>query len=465
MVTAMNLTSKINNIKHWTLLILIFLYIIFVMLMSISGRFGITTKTVIVPFLFLAAFISKSGTKFIKDWSIYLSLVILFDSLRGLIYALVTYYELPIYLNYVLKIELILGCNKVYPSIFQDLLKSISISHPLNKFCAIIYGSHFFVFLIFGLIIWYFKYNEFRNYTLSMLMLMYSGALFYLLLPTIPPWMASNTFQAIAPIKHISSEIYNTNIATLYHALAINPIAAMPSLHAAFPTLLCLISWKRYKKMTWILIPYTILLFFVVIYLGDHYLVDVLAGIILALGVFSFVYHKPQLKFFQFKYLHMIKDKLNIKMRFKSKTLLEMITAAMFIVLISCSIGLLSNSIRKPLIVSPAFIEKELGDNNQIAGKFLFNYAYNYSKFKAEIDQTNKFLSKGKNVNGLRIIQDLTKFNRNDPEPYFWLKYFQLKTEALTKHDILVDIDSFDLFADKKRAKVFKNILKTTAQL
>jgi membrane-associated phospholipid phosphatase len=57
-----------------------------------------------------------------------------------------------------------------------------------------------------------------------------------------------------------------------------NPVAAMPSLHAAFPVLVWLIMWKIQPRWGWATIVYPLLMDFAVVYLGEHYVIDVLAG-------------------------------------------------------------------------------------------------------------------------------------------------------------------------------------------
>jgi hypothetical protein len=62
-----------------------------------------------------------------------------------------------------------------------------------------------------------------------------------------------------------------------------NPIAAMPSLHTAFPVLASLILWKLFRWKALPFIVYTLVVLFTIIYTSDHYIVDILAGAGLAL--------------------------------------------------------------------------------------------------------------------------------------------------------------------------------------
>jgi membrane-associated phospholipid phosphatase len=64
----------------------------------------------------------------------------------------------------------------------------------------------------------------------------------------------------------------------------------MPSLHIAFPVVCTLVAIRSLgRRAGWILRAYTLGVVFAVLYLGEHYFVDVLAGAIIGVAVFAFV--------------------------------------------------------------------------------------------------------------------------------------------------------------------------------
>ncbi len=94
--------------------------------------------------------------------------------------------------------------------------------------------------------------------------------------------MASDNFGLLPPLIHFNSIIFNFELPDLSTGFDTNPIAAMPSLHAAFPFLACLLLWRLYR---WKALPfyiYTATVLFTIIYTGDHYITDILAGLLLA---------------------------------------------------------------------------------------------------------------------------------------------------------------------------------------
>ena len=65
-----------------------------------------------------------------------------------------------------------------------------------------------------------------------------------------------------------------------------NPVAAVPSLHAAYPMLLLLFFWRSANRWRWLLVAYTLAMALTLIYTGEHYVIDIVLGWIYAVGVF-----------------------------------------------------------------------------------------------------------------------------------------------------------------------------------
>ena len=74
--------------------------------------------------------------------------------------------------------------------------------------------------------------------------------------------------------------------ATIYHFFYANKYAAMPSIHAAYPFLGALFAARTFGWRALPLFAYTCCVWFSVVYLGEHYVVDVIGGIILAAAAY-----------------------------------------------------------------------------------------------------------------------------------------------------------------------------------
>lgn len=120
-------------------------------------------------------------------------------------------------------------------------------------------------------------------YIAGFIFLSFGGFVTYTLFPAAPPWMASE-LGYIEPIHRISSDIWYamgvTNFSEIYSRLSPNPVAAVPSLHAAYPTLMALFVAHAFgvRRTLWLWI-YPVSLWVGIVYLGEHYVVDALLGI------------------------------------------------------------------------------------------------------------------------------------------------------------------------------------------
>ncbi len=122
------------------------------------------------------------------------------------------------------------------------------------------------------------------------------GVACYWLVPTAPPWFAAQegrmgAAQAASEVRlrrmmlDYGHQFWGDRWPRLYDALAGNPLAAMPSLHFATSVMAAHVlsdAGPLQGAAAWF---YTGTLGFALVYLGEHYLVDLIAGLALAEGV------------------------------------------------------------------------------------------------------------------------------------------------------------------------------------
>lgn len=198
-------------------------------------------------------------------------------------------FDWPVYMGYVIRWEEALIGGVTLPGLLQSLWYEPGRIGLLDRLLVVVHGSHFLFFLFFGLAIWYLRPAHFGRYATALAVLMYAGLVGYILVPTVPPWMASGWFHVLPPINRIVGSVYNV-VLPLQHAFDTNPIAAMPSLHAAFPTLCALVAIRHFRWTGSVLLGYVLLVWLAIVYLGEHYFVDVLVGAALAVCVYWVMY-------------------------------------------------------------------------------------------------------------------------------------------------------------------------------
>jgi membrane-associated phospholipid phosphatase len=111
------------------------------------------------------------------------------------------------------------------------------------------------------------------------------GCVVYWLVPTAPPWYAGANGR-MPPVRRIMAEagerFWKRLWNPLYHSLQGNPFAAMPSLHFGTSVMSARILsqvGRGHAAAGW---AYALTLGFGLVYLGEHYVIDLLAGLALA---------------------------------------------------------------------------------------------------------------------------------------------------------------------------------------
>jgi len=263
--------------------IILFISALFLTLFLSQRVFFVPKILILCLSLLVAATVGRLNA-FLRDWFLFIGFIYLFDSLRGTIFILTCQLDLPVYTIYVIKAEKFLF--GAIPSVVlqHGLLRSPDPSGLtwLEKFVTVAHASHFVAFLVVGLIIWLYKSERFRFFKVSFYLVISLGLLGYFAIPTVPPWMAANIFSLLPRVFRFNAVIYNMAIPDITSGFDTNPIAAMPSLHAAFPILLGLILWRLWRWRAFPFYLYVLLMLFAIIYTGDHYVADAIAGGILA---------------------------------------------------------------------------------------------------------------------------------------------------------------------------------------
>jgi hypothetical protein len=159
-----------------------------------------------------------------------------------------------------------------------------------------VYMTHYFATILIAAVLWRFAYQRFREFRRMVLMLATFGFITYVLFPAVPPWMAAK-MHAIEPIRRIVNvDVWNELGVQVANSLVengsgfFNQVAAVPSLHGAYPVLFLLFFWAG-SHWYWraLLVAYPIAMGFTLVYSGEHYVVDILLGWFYAVMAFVLV--------------------------------------------------------------------------------------------------------------------------------------------------------------------------------
>jgi hypothetical protein len=159
-----------------------------------------------------------------------------------------------------------------------------------------VYMTHYFATLVIAAMLWRFAYPRFREFRRMVLTLATFGFITYVAFPAVPPWMAAKLHH-LEPVRRIVNvDVWNALGIHVANSLVesgsgfFNQVAAVPSLHAAYPVLFLLFFWAG-ARWYWrvVLVAYPLAMAFALVYSGEHYVSDILLGWVYAVMAFVLV--------------------------------------------------------------------------------------------------------------------------------------------------------------------------------
>jgi membrane-associated phospholipid phosphatase len=230
--------------------------------------------------------------RLIVEWAPFIGVLFVYDRLRGVADGLVfPARELP-----QIHLESALFGNPI-PTVWLQthLWHGGDHLHWWDYAAWLVYLSHFFATLVVAAVLWTWAHDRFARFATMVCVLALTGFATYLLYPAVPPWLAA---------RHGEIGQSNRLIAIIWHHVPIahygslfekgqsyaNNVAAMPSLHAAYALLIVLYLWRIVpRRARVLLVLYPPAMAFALVYTGEHYVVDCLAGWAYALATFGAV--------------------------------------------------------------------------------------------------------------------------------------------------------------------------------
>jgi membrane-associated phospholipid phosphatase len=187
-----------------------------------------------------------------------------------------------LYTRYPIKIDSALGVGRLPGARLQTLLAGRRHAAVLDRVLTITHWLWFFE--PYAVLSWILVRHpqQFPRAARQMAAVFDAGAFGYWAVPTAPPWWSSEEGLTKEPVRRIMVEVgeplWGRYWSPLYRALGGNPWAAMPSLHFATSVQGAVSLSEADRREGAIAWAYALTLGFGLVYLGEHYLTDLLAG-------------------------------------------------------------------------------------------------------------------------------------------------------------------------------------------
>jgi hypothetical protein len=231
----------------------------------------------------LTLFTGRGGT-FVRDWVPVILGFLAYTQASQLAERL----HLAVHYLPQIEADRLLGFGTTPTQWLQDRLYS-GRTGALEVAALIAYASHFFVPLGVAFYVWWSRGRQtFNTLILGLLAVSVLGEVTFVLAPTAPPWLAAENGH----LPHVH-QILKQALASLHldaaaslkgDPHAYNVAAAIPSLHVAWPVI-GLLAIRTYGLPRWVLVIQATQLaavVFTIVYTGEHYVVDALAGAVYA---------------------------------------------------------------------------------------------------------------------------------------------------------------------------------------
>jgi membrane-associated phospholipid phosphatase len=228
---------------------------------------------------FSASQLRRRWARFLVEWAPFMGVLFIYDRLRGIADGLL----FPAHTLTQIRADLIFG---TVPTVWlqSHLWHGAGHIEPWDYAIWFVYVTHFFATLFVAGALWLWWHDRFARFATMVCTLALAGFATYVLYPASPPWLAARQGD-IGSANRIIGVVWPHVPLAHYGSLFekgqtyANNVAAMPSLHAAYALLIALYLW-RYTPSRWrpLLALYPVAMAFALIYSGEHYVVDCVAG-------------------------------------------------------------------------------------------------------------------------------------------------------------------------------------------
>lgn len=272
-----------------------------VLFLALAGlwavRIGVPADRVsIFVWLWLAAVMWRWGVpardhlRFARDWWPAFAILVFWTYSRGLADNL----GMPVSVTPPIRADEWLGGGQLPTHWLQERLCAPSCADPsvgawYDTIFTATYLTHFVTAMTIAFVLWMRSRRQWSAWLSRYVVLNLAGLVICVLYPMQPPWMASlggHVDPEVFRLTGRGGSVLGVHVSQMVMGPIGNQVAAMPSLHAGTAALVALFAVARLRsRWRWLALAYPLMMAFTLVYYGEHYVVDVLAGWVLAAAV------------------------------------------------------------------------------------------------------------------------------------------------------------------------------------
>ncbi|HET9199005.1 MAG TPA: phosphatase PAP2 family protein [Solirubrobacterales bacterium] len=216
----------------------------------------------------------------VLDWLPIVAVLWIYDLTRGAADS----FGIGVHLHTMIDFDSFVFAGETPTEWLQDRLYEPGVVNWWDVLFTFVYTSYFIVPFALAGYLWARDRRDFHRFTRRLVTLALAGLATYIAFPAAPPWMAGE-MGLIDEVHRTTGkgwEVISVGTASLFSKgqASSNLVAAVPSLHTAFVTLVALFLWSRVRRR-WLrplLLLYPLLMGLTLMATGEHYFFDVALG-------------------------------------------------------------------------------------------------------------------------------------------------------------------------------------------
>jgi membrane-associated phospholipid phosphatase len=236
-----------------------------------------TPELIAVCFLIYAAY-NKWTRCFVRDWGPLVSIFLSYEAMNAVVGRL----SGVVHVGQPINAELQLF-GSIPTLAFQQGFRSPF----LDYLAAFFYSIHFIAPVVFAFLLWKYSSKNYQGYIIALAIGTYSALVTFLFYPVAPPWYGLSTTynplwngpQVVRVLLQMDNHMGSPFYKTIFDYFESNPFAAFPSLHAMYPWIISLYALKIKKTRALPILLFPAGVWFSAVYLGEHYVIDVIGGV------------------------------------------------------------------------------------------------------------------------------------------------------------------------------------------
>jgi membrane-associated phospholipid phosphatase len=277
------LDSHGRSLNRFTTVVLV-AYLAFIVALMVLRRATLSPE-VFVAFAAVVAVMLGRGRAFVRDWAPFLLIFLAWQLARSLADDI----GARVQSDSIIAIERFISFGWVPSVEAQKAWYVPGHVSGLDIAMTLVYLAHFLLPLIAAFLLWVFRRHLYYPYVMALLLLSFAQFATAVLMPVAPPRFAGMYGEALA-VHDISLDVTQAlHLGTLswaYQNLNGNPVAAFPSLHAAYPVLAFLFLRQAWPRGAWLMLAWGAVVVFAIVYLAHHYVIDAIGGIAYAVAAY-----------------------------------------------------------------------------------------------------------------------------------------------------------------------------------